>query len=314
MLLGLRELEVFRAVMQEGSVTAAAALLRVSQPAVSKMLQQAEARLGFALFLRQGRRLRPSAEAMALFPETLNAFAALDLVQRLAGDLRAGRAGVLSVAAIPSLANSILPAALARFRAARPDVSVVLHAVQAPEALRLMEQARVDVAAIIGPVGGADVQVVETCATELGCLMPEGHELAGRAALGPADLAPYPLISPGGQWPLGGLLGVAFADADVPLRIALEVPQATVAGALVREGAGIAVLDGFGLASARRDGAALVVRPFRPRMLSVARLLRPRHRPPSRLAEAFRATLVEVAAAQGFAFAPPARKTAFPGG
>jgi DNA-binding transcriptional LysR family regulator len=312
MLLGLRELEVFRAVMEEGSITGAAGALRVSQPAVSKMLQQAEARLGFALFLRQGRRLRPSAEAQALFPGTLNAFAALDLVQRLAGDLRAGGSGLLSVAAIPSLANSIMPRAIEGFRAERPEVSVVLHVVQAPEALRMMEDARVDFAATIGPVGGAEVQVGETCETELGCLLPATHPLAARQALRPEDLAPWPLISPGGQWPLGALLSVAFADADVPLRIAVEVPQATVAGGLVRAGAGIAVLDGFGLASARGEDptGTLAVRPFRPRMVSVARLLRPRHRQVSRLADAFRRTLLEVAAAQGCAFAPTRRGSA----
>ena len=53
-----------------------------------------------------------------------------------------------------------------------------------------------------------------------------------------------------------------------------------------------------------------MVRPYRPRMLSVARLLRPRHRLVSRLAEAFRQILLEEAGAQGFAFAPPRRGAA----
>ena len=59
-------MEVFRHVVECGSVTAAAAARRISQPSVSKTLQQAEERLGFKLFTRQRKRLIPTAEAEAL--------------------------------------------------------------------------------------------------------------------------------------------------------------------------------------------------------------------------------------------------------
>ena len=71
MLLTVREMEVFRRIMERGSITAAAAALGVSQPSVSKTLQQAEERLGFKLFTRQRKRLIPTTEADALFPEAL---------------------------------------------------------------------------------------------------------------------------------------------------------------------------------------------------------------------------------------------------
>lgn len=307
MLLSVRELEIFRHVMEAGGITAAALQLGITQPAVSKMLQQAEERLGFRLFTRLGRRLRPTTEAQALFPEALNAFAALEVVQRLAGDLRDGRSGTLNVAVIPSLANSVVPLAVQRFRAARPDVGVILHTVTAGEVVRLVADQQADLGALIGPAGGADVRLGELCTTELGCLLPPGHPLLAKPALGPADLAGHPLISAGGRWPLGALLTAAFAEANIPLKIAIEVPQATVSGALVRAGAGIAVLDGFGLMGAR--GSDLLVRPFRPRVLSVARLLQPRYRQPSRLALAFRDDLLTAVAQSGFTVTrpPPAR-------
>jgi DNA-binding transcriptional LysR family regulator len=300
MLLSVRELDVFRHVMERGSVTGAARALHITQPAVSKMLQQAEARLGFSLFLRDGRTLRPTAEAQALFPETLSAFAAFELVQRLAGALKGGVAGALSIAVIPSIANSIMPMAITRFRSQLPEVAVVLHAVPAPEVVRLVEDHRVELGAVIGPVGGRQVTVSETCATELACLMPAGHPLASRQAVRPEDLQPWPLIAPGGNWPLGAQLNVVFADANVPLRIAVAVDHATVAGALVRSGAGIALLDRFGLLSAQ--GPELVVRPLLPRAASVARILVPRFRPVSRQAKTFRIALLQVAKECGVAF------------
>ena len=56
-MLSMRELEVFRRVMELGTITAAAEMLHISQPAVSRTLQQAERRLGFPLFLRRKKRL-----------------------------------------------------------------------------------------------------------------------------------------------------------------------------------------------------------------------------------------------------------------
>jgi DNA-binding transcriptional LysR family regulator len=51
--LSLREMDIFRRVMELGSITAAAAALNISQPAASRLLQQAEERLGFPLFRRE---------------------------------------------------------------------------------------------------------------------------------------------------------------------------------------------------------------------------------------------------------------------
>src|ERR1700694_852598 len=79
----LRHLDVVRCVMEAGSVTEAARLLRVSQPAVGKTLAPGGDRLGFRLFTRDRGRLIATAEARALLPEIEKAFMAVDGVQRL---------------------------------------------------------------------------------------------------------------------------------------------------------------------------------------------------------------------------------------
>jgi molybdenum-dependent DNA-binding transcriptional regulator ModE len=93
MAISVREMDVFRCVMQSGSVTNAAAALNISQPAVSRMLQQAEERLGFSLFEREKKRLKPTTEAQTLFAEVVDVFAAIEHTQRLAVELRDGQAG-----------------------------------------------------------------------------------------------------------------------------------------------------------------------------------------------------------------------------
>ncbi|HEY4250929.1 MAG TPA: LysR family transcriptional regulator [Roseomonas sp.] len=289
MIFDLREMEVFRRVMELGTVTAAAQALHISQPAVTRMLQKAEARLGFALFVREKRRLRPTVEAQLMFPETLGAFTAIALVQRLALELREGRAGILGIAAIPSVASSILPAAIRRFRDRRPESAITLQTFSAHDVIQRIASHRDDLGFIIGPVGNAAVAVRDLRSSELTCVMPRDHPLAALPAIGPDDLAGHPLICPSRNLVLGEEMARAFAARNVPFRIAVEVSQSHAACALVRGGVGVALMDGFGLMAARADD--LASRPFRPAILSTARLITATLRPPSRLAQDFIAAL-----------------------
>ena len=283
--LDLREMEVFRRVMELGSVTAAAAAMHVSQPAVTRMLQKVEQRLGFALFVRERRRLRPTAEAQIMFPETLGAFAAIHLLERLADELRDGRTGILAVATIPSLASAVLPDAVRRFRERRPEASVTVETFSSHEVIQRIAAHRDDLGIIIGPVGNDALSVQDLRSTALTCVMQPDHPLASRRSLGPKDLAEAALICPGRHLVLTEHVARAFADSNVPFRIAVEVSHAHAAIALVRAGVGIALMDGFGLMGTRSDD--LISRPFRPAVTSTARLLTARLRPPSGLVRDF---------------------------
>jgi DNA-binding transcriptional LysR family regulator len=291
--LNLRELEVFRAVMEAGSVTAAAEALSMSQPAATKMLRQAEVRLGFDLFRRERNRLLPTAEAHALLPELLGAFAAIDGVERLARAIRAGRTGQLSIAAVPVLATALLPPAVQAFRASRAEVLVRLRAVTALEAVNQVAEQRADLAVILGSSADPRVEARLLCMSEIGCVLPPGHPLTRHGSLSLAALADVPLISLSPQQPVGALVRVAQGGAAAAARIAIEVSQSSIACALVRSGAGVAILDGFGLAEAKAQG--LVVRPLVPRVPLEVTVVVSRTRIPSRLAVAFAEVLAEAA-------------------
>lgn len=293
--LNLRELAVFRAVMEAGGVTAAAAGLGISQPAASKLLRHAEQRLGFALFRREGRRLLPTPEAHALLPDLLGAFAALDGIGRLAAALRAGRSGRLAIAAVPVLATALLPAAVRAFRAARPEVAIGLRAMSALEVVHQVAEHRADLGVILGGSSDPRVTARPLAVCDLGCVLPPGHTLARRRAVRLAELDPAGLITLGPQQPVGQMLRQALAEAGAAGRIGIEVSQSAIACALVRAGAGIALLDGFGLAEAQAQG--LTTRGLIPRLPLEATLILRRGRVPSRVAAAFEAA-VERAARQ----------------
>jgi len=103
----LRHIEVFNAIMLTGSVSAAARMLNVSQPAVTRVLQHAEMNLDFPLFRRDHGRLVATEEAIALHAEVEKLFVQLDAVRRLSNNLRKGGSGQLRVPATPSLAQSL---------------------------------------------------------------------------------------------------------------------------------------------------------------------------------------------------------------
>lgn len=119
----LRHIEVFNAVMLTGSVSAAARLINVTQPAVSRILSHAELQLGFALFHRHKGRLVPTREAQTLFPHIERLFTQLDEVQRLAGSLRGRqREGELHILSVLALSHEVMPRALRAFHALHPGV------------------------------------------------------------------------------------------------------------------------------------------------------------------------------------------------
>ena len=177
----LRQLEMLRAVMESGSVTEAAERLRVSQPAVSKTVQLAEAELGFPLFLRERGRLLPTTEARTLLPEIIRATAAMkEAVQRLAEDLQGlAHRPPSRFAAAPALGNSLVAEAIARFRAERPGVRVILEMLLNHEVVEAVADHRVDLGVVLLPADDSSSNVArQSPRRDLVCVMPEGHELA----------------------------------------------------------------------------------------------------------------------------------------
>lgn len=130
--MNLRQCEVFGAIMDFGTVTAAAERLHVSQPAVSKMLAQLERELGFAVFIRDRRRLIPTPEAEALHREVRRTFLSLDYLKRVASDLRHLRQGQLVVAATHIMGSHYLREVLTPFLRADPGLSASLQSLDSP--------------------------------------------------------------------------------------------------------------------------------------------------------------------------------------
>ena len=289
MRLHLRHLEIIRTVAKAGSEAAAARLLNVSQPAVSRMLRQVEAELGFELFKREHGRLSVTNEARALLPEVTKVFDAFETALRLAGDIGAGRTGMITIAATPTLATSILPHAIRRFRESRELVQLVIHTLPNQEVIDSVAALRADIGLVLVPPQDTMIKSQNFGAVDLVCVLPPGHALTALPAIKMSDLVSNPLISFGGQRPIGALVESAFRQAGLQRTIDIEVTHSATACALVRAGLGIAILDRLALMDDQFP--SLVTRPLEPGVRIIARLLRARDRQLSRLTELFVADL-----------------------
>ncbi|MFO1246134.1 MAG: LysR substrate-binding domain-containing protein [Ramlibacter sp.] len=279
----LRHIEVFNAIMLTGSVSGAARLVNVTQPAVSRILQHAESQLGLALFQRTKGRLTPTPEALALYPHIERLFAQLDEVQRLAANLKAGKtAQALRILTVLALSYEVLPRALKRFRATYPDVAVhvqSLHSAQVVSGLVLQEA---DVGLVLSPISHPALTQEPLADGRLVCVAPKGVlpvRLARAAQLSLPDLAGFPVIALDARDPMGISLAQACREAGVGLRSDISVQTYHAALAFAHHGMGLALVDSFTAMSA--DRKLVNVLPLDPVLPVPLRALHPAGKPGS---------------------------------
>src|SRR5437868_6942450 len=98
----IRQLEAFRAVMLCQTVTRAAEMLHISQPAATRLIADLEESVGFALFERVRGRLYPTAEAQVLYEEVQRSLVGVERIALAAQDIRELQRGSLQIAAAPA--------------------------------------------------------------------------------------------------------------------------------------------------------------------------------------------------------------------
>ncbi|WP_136683995.1 LysR family transcriptional regulator [Falsirhodobacter xinxiangensis] len=254
-----RQLEVFVAVMRAGSITAAARMLNISQPALSQILLHAEDELGFSLFTRDKGRLRATPEALELFPEAEALFGGLEGLRRKTADLRLGRAGLVRIAASPPPAMSFLPGVLAAYRAAHPDVVLRAHVAPLLNLIAMLRAGDAVMALALDDHVPPDLEAEPLGGTGFCCLLPEGHPLASEDTI---DLAALddPLISYRHTTRPHEELSAFARSRGLRFEPALEIDLSITAVGFVQAGLGVAVVDGL---MPWHQFAGVVTRPLR---------------------------------------------------
>jgi DNA-binding transcriptional LysR family regulator len=250
----LRQIEVFHAVYANGSISAAARALNVSQPAVSKVLRHTEAQLGIKLFDLVRGRLVPSDEAHALFREVDEVFDRIASLQLTAQNLRASGAGHLRIGVVPSLGLEVAPRAIAAFRAKNPDVTFSVRTLHHNDVVRSLYERECDLAIGYDPPHHPRMRQKKLASAALYLMAPKGQFGADRDAVAITELNGLDMVSVTGSGPIGDLVTRAFSKAQIEAREIVSVSTYYIAAALVRYGSGVAIVDAFTAQAMATDG------------------------------------------------------------
>lgn len=255
MQLNPRQIEAFRMVMLRGSVTAAAQMLNVSQPAVSRLIRDLEIRTGITLFERQANHLVPTPEAALLLVEVERYAVGLEALATYTQELARHRKGVLRVIALPAMAMGFLPRFVASFVGNRDLSRVYLHGMPSHLVIDAVASGQADVGIAAAPAERPGLSI-EPLDARVVVALPAGHRLAAKRALRYPDLAGERLIALAEPkifaGPLPEPLEQMLRDATI------VTPLTGIACALVAAGAGIAIVDPFAVAGAGDDRLATV--------------------------------------------------------
>ncbi|MEO7401259.1 MAG: LysR family transcriptional regulator [Polaromonas sp.] len=294
----LRQLEAFAAVMSVGSVTGAARLLNRSQPAITRLVQELEAEIGYALFTRNGPRVTPTEQGFLLFEDAERALAGLRRIHERAAEIARGEAQPLLLAATSALAVGLLPQALTRVEAQTGAAAVQLRTASPEQVVHAVLSGAVQLGASSLPLEHRGLQVHWIGQLACVAVLPQNDPLAACDKVPLAALAQRRLITMSNPFRLRHRLDAVLAGAgraNGRHGALIETNSSINAQALVRAGLGVAVLEPLTAHGAPLDG--VVVRPLDTDIPFFFGVITPQARPLSAPVRALADALLQAAAA-----------------
>ncbi len=279
-----RHYQAFHATIESGTVTRAAELLGVSQPAISNLLGQLERHTRLTLFERSRGRLLPTPEATVLYEEIDTVVRGLDHVNQAVLDLQNQKAGQLQVATNHAMAFGFMPGEIARFAAGKPNLTI---AFQSQYSSKIQEW----VVAGLFEIGICEPPVRHDGLTqtqfffEIMCAVPEDSPLVDYDVLTPKRLDDVPFIVMGSDHMVNRRAREAFHRDGSHMRIRCHTDLFRNALNMVKQGLGVTLVDPFTLSSDDRKG--YVLRRFEPRILLDVVIVTAAGRPVSAIGKQF---------------------------
>jgi len=269
--MNLRQIETFLAVIEEGTFSAGATRLKVSQPTVSKLIDALERGLGYKLFRRMGVRVVPTDQGMALYREMTRVKRGFDLLIDQARDLKAAGSARLVIGAGSALSPAFMPALIARFVERYPDAHVTFEADGARYLIEQVLNSTMDIVfatrtarsralAGVGTLAGEQVVVGQDV-----CALPASHRLARKNVIEAKDLDNEAFIGITADLGSRRDIDATLAHAGAKVRVVADASTPVAACALVARGLGLTISSDLSVhAAGAANGGNIVARPFQP--------------------------------------------------
>ena len=246
----LIDLRSFVAVAELGNFSRAAALLNISQPALSRRIAKLESSLGTRLLERSTRSVALTIVGRALLPNIRRVLESFESSVAGIRDLAVSDAGLVSIAAVPSTVVGLVPAALARFARVMPHVRVRVLDIGANEGLEAVARGEVHFGLNFIGASHPGIDFTPLAEDPLVLICHPDHPLAGRRSVAWTDLAGHKLIVTGRGGGNRALIDAALSA--IGLRWTYEVAHVAGALALIEARLGVAVLPRLAVPSGHR--------------------------------------------------------------
>jgi DNA-binding transcriptional LysR family regulator len=191
----IQGLRAFVAVCQQGTVTAAAEAIHRTQPQVSRLISELEADVGFALFVREGRRLTPTIRGVRFFDEARRTLTSFDDIERVVSELRVEKDAPVRVLAPPHAVHTVIPPAIARVRKKHPKFHVQIEIITRSSIGTWSAYRPFDIGIAALPFDLPWIRKEPFARTKMLLLVPAKHPLANVPCVSAADTEKYPLVA-----------------------------------------------------------------------------------------------------------------------
>jgi DNA-binding transcriptional LysR family regulator len=248
-MLTLRQIEIIRAIMVTGTVGGAARLLNVSSPGISRAMKHAEASIGVKLFNRRGGRYSPTAQANVIFDQINSVYDKVEDLQFVISRIKRGADSELKIASVPSIAQVMVPRAVADLRKTLPNLLIDVDILKIEDVVDYLLLGKGELVALSYKLEHPMLDYELLARGRLKCVVPEDHLLARQPRVTVDQIVKFPLIGVDPNDPYGRIMAGLFASHGLPYEVTIRARFGSTVCALVSQGLGIAIVDEFTLAA-----------------------------------------------------------------
>ena len=280
-----RQIDAFKTVVSAGSVTAAAQMLGISQPATSRLISDLEKAIGFKLFFRSGRNLSATPEARLLVEEVRKVLSGLEQIKDSATAIKNFKGAQLRLITTPRFSTMIAPQLIQKFAKRQPNAMISLEVQPTDDTVGWMVSQNYDFGIAPSTLQSQAILGYPLIDTQPVCLLPIGHRLESSKQLEPKDLAGESFISFMPDSIFRFEVDEVFRKAGVERRMHYEARTNDAVCQLVAQGLGVSIVGLMVQECSTSSGYSAV--PFTPKLSFKAALIWSQQRMMSTLAKDF---------------------------
>ena len=282
--LNFQQIKAFRAVMQMGTTTRAAAMLNTTQPSISRRIAELQAATELRLFDLHHGRLRPTSEGKLLYKTIQKHFDGLEKIESVVAIMRKSGSGVLRLGCTPTLAIGLLPQVINKFLKQFPHTYINIQTLGTPQLAEYLHQDLVDLVLTTGTLDQNDFRPETIKTVGAVCVLPVGHPLCDKPVINVRDMDGERILTLSDTDELTIKARSLLSEHGIADDFVIDTPSSITVCALVAAGNGIGIVNPY---VASTFAGQLLVRRISPAISVHVQMAMPAQTAPSALTRYF---------------------------